>query len=102
MPNSKYQPTILLVDDNQVNLDLLAVVLGRLNAKLICAVSGADALCKTNRQELALAIVDVRMPGMTGYELAVKLNEGRADNKVPVILLSNTPPTKQRKGNSVM
>lgn len=82
------QPTILIVDDNQVDLDLLTIVLNELDVKLICAVSGEDALIKIDGVELVLAIIDVRMPEMTGYELAVKLNEGRVDNKVPVIFLT--------------
>lgn len=88
MLNINYQPTILIVDDNQINLDLLTIVLNKLDAKLICAISGADALVKVDGVEIALAIIDVRMPEMTGYELAVKLNEGRANNKVPVIFLT--------------
>jgi PAS domain S-box-containing protein len=37
---------------------------------------------------LALAILDVRMPGMNGYELAVKLNDARIIDKVPIIFLT--------------
>ena len=88
MPHQKYQPTILIVDDNIENLDLLAFVLKKINVKIIRAVSGQDALNKSYEIELALAIVDVRMPGMSGYELAVKLNEKREENKVPVIFLT--------------
>ncbi len=82
------QPTILLVDDNKANLSLLNVVLKHINVNLISAFSGAEALRITIGVELALAIVDVRMPGMTGYETAVKLNKDRLENKVPVIFLT--------------
>lgn len=88
MPHVNDRPTILLVDDNEVNLDLLTAILSKLNAKLVCATSGPDALSKTNGEEIALAIVDVRMPGMLGFEFAIRLNEGRVDNKVPVIFLT--------------
>lgn len=88
MLNLKYQPTILIVDDNKVNLDLLTFILKKVNVKIISAISGLDALSKTEGVEIALAIVDVRMPNMTGYELAVKLNEKREENKVPVIFLT--------------
>ncbi|MBW8332057.1 MAG: PAS domain S-box protein [Prolixibacteraceae bacterium] len=88
MLHLNYQPTILLVDDNKGNLDLLTFVLDEVGANLICAISGSEALSKTNGMELALAIVDVCMPEMTGYELAVKLNEERWENKVPVIFLT--------------
>jgi PAS domain S-box-containing protein len=88
MKKIKYQPTILIVDDNQANLELLKIAIKKINVKIIAAVSGPDALQKTYGIELALAIVDVRMPNMSGYELAVKLNETREENKVPVIFLT--------------
>lgn len=80
--------TILLVDDKRENLDLLTMVLKKTDVNIICAMSGQEALGNTNGIELALAIVDVRMPGMSGYDLAVKLNENRTENKVPVIFLT--------------
>ncbi|MFA5417667.1 MAG: PAS domain-containing protein [Bacteroidales bacterium] len=83
-----YSPTILLVDDNRENLDLLTSVLKKINIKIIRAISGQEALSNTNGIELALAIIDVRMPIMSGYDLAVKLNENREENKVPVIFLT--------------
>lgn len=102
MLNINYQPTILIVDDNQVNLDLLTIALNKLNAKLVCAISGADALIKINGATLALAIIDVLMPEMTGYELAVRLNDSRANNKVPIIFLTaiHFDPKEVLKGYS--
>lgn len=88
MIHLKDQPTILLVDDNSENLDLLTVVLSKINIKIIRAFSGPEALSKASGIELALAIVDVRMPLMSGFEMAVKLNENREENKVPVIFLT--------------
>ena len=82
------QPTILIVDDSNENLELLTAMLRKINVQIIAALSGMEALRQTAGIELALAIVDVRMPVMTGYELAVKLNEHRAENKVPVIFLT--------------
>jgi len=73
-----------------------------MDVKIICAISGQEALTSANGIELALAIVDVRMPLMTGYEMAVKLNENRAENKVPVIFLTanNIDQEDELKGYS--
>lgn len=79
----KSLPNLLIVDDNKVNLTFMEVILGKLPVNLIKAVSGFEALNKSNGQELALAILDIQMPGMNGFELAVKLNENRDSNKVP-------------------
>jgi len=88
MLQAKSEPTILLVDDIKENLDLLTIQLSNFKVNLIRAVSGSEALSSTVGVELALAIVDVRMPVMTGFEMAVKLNEDRLKNKVPVIFLT--------------
>jgi PAS domain S-box-containing protein len=82
------QPTILIVDDNQENLVYLKYIIIKLNVKVIQALSGYEALEKTKGIGLALAIIDVQMPVMNGYELALKLNEDRFDDKVPVIFLT--------------
>ncbi|HKI88621.1 MAG TPA: PAS domain S-box protein, partial [Draconibacterium sp.] len=51
-------------------------------------LSGSEALEKTKEMELALAIIDVRMPKMNGHELALKLNEERSGVKVPIIFIT--------------
>jgi PAS domain S-box-containing protein len=88
MSHLNHVPKILIVDDNIENIVLLSSVLKRIDVSIIHAMSGREALTKTSGIELALAIVDVRMPAMSGFELAVKLNQNRAENKVPVIFLT--------------
>ena len=84
----KTLPNILIVDDTLENLIYLEAIIEQMEANLIKALSGYEALEKTLGIELALAIIDVRMPGMNGYELAVKLNEERSEFKVPIIFLT--------------
>jgi signal transduction histidine kinase len=81
-------PNILIVDDNATNLLYLEIILRNIPAKLIKALSGPEALHLTRNTELSLAILDVQMPEMNGYELAVILNEDRVENKVPIIFLT--------------
>jgi PAS domain S-box-containing protein len=81
-------PNILIVDDTEENLFLLKTIIDKINVNLIMAHSGLEALEKTRGIELALAILDVRMPEMDGFELAVKLNEERLGDKVPVLFLT--------------
>jgi len=84
----KHLPNLLIVDDTKENLLFLEAVIKKIKVNLIQALSGSEALEKTRGIELALAIIDVQMPGMNGYELAVKMNEERSGNKVPVIFLT--------------
>ncbi len=83
-------PNLLIVDDSVDNLELLDAIIRHhgIEANVIRATSGQSALEKTRDIDLALAILDVMMFGMDGYEMAVMLNENRSNNKVPVIFLT--------------
>jgi PAS domain S-box-containing protein len=81
-------PSLLIVDDNSLNLNYLKAVVRGLNVEVIAANSGLLALERSHDVELALAIIDIHMPEMNGYELAVKLNENRKNNLIPVIFLT--------------
>ncbi len=84
----KQLPTILIVDDTEENLLFLEAFISKLEVNLVKAYNGPEALEKTKGMELALAILDVWMPIMTGYELAKLLNVEAERDKVPVIFLT--------------
>jgi len=84
----KELPNLLVVDDIIENILLIEAISKKLEINLIKALSGAEALEKTKGIELALAIIDVRMPEMSGYELARIMNDERPTNKVPIIFLT--------------
>lgn len=90
------RPNILIVDDNSTNLMYLEIILRNIQAKMIWATSGAEALEHSHDTDLSLAILDVQMPIMNGYELAIKLNENRTDNKVPIIFLTADYPNNSK------
>ncbi|MDP2339306.1 MAG: PAS domain S-box protein [Bacteroidota bacterium] len=98
----KHLPNLLVVDDTPGNMTFLEVIIKNIDVNLIMAYSGSEALEKTRGLELALAIIDVRMPGMNGYDLALKMNEDRLFDKVPVIFLtaSNSNEMEVFKGYS--
>ena len=81
-------PNLLIVDDSKQNLLILTSVLKEIQVNLIQALSGSEALEKTQGIELALAIIDVQMPEMSGHELAIKINKERSGTKVPIIFLT--------------
>ena len=82
-------PNILIVDDLEENLYLLETLIRKFDVNLIRALSGAEALQKTKGMKLALAILDIQMNNMNGYELSVKLNEEHLNEKIPVIFLTS-------------
>ena len=90
------KPNILIVDDNSNNLLYLEVLLRNIEANLIQASSGHEALEATKGMDLSLAILDVQMPIMNGFELAVHLNEDRAEQKMPIIFLTAAFPNNSK------
>jgi PAS domain S-box-containing protein len=83
-------PNLLIVDDSPENLELLDAIIQKkkIKANVIRALSGQMAIEKIREINLALAILDVEMPGMNGYELASRINEARTNDKVPIIFLT--------------
>jgi signal transduction histidine kinase/DNA-binding response OmpR family regulator len=94
---------ILLVDDHPENLLALEAMLEPLGQKLVKAQSGEDALKRLLRQDFALILLDVQMPGMDGFETA-ELIRGRERSKhTPIIFLTaiNTNDTHISRGYQV-
>jgi putative two-component system response regulator len=79
---------ILIVDDDPAFRQLLVLALEPAGAELVEADSGAAALAVTREQEFGLAILDYRMPGMNGCELAEKLRNQDQTRRLPIIFLT--------------
>ena len=79
---------ILIVDDKPRNLFALEQILKDVPARIIQATSGDEALALSLKHEFALAILDVQMPGMDGYELAELLLGNPSTSTVPIIFVS--------------
>ncbi|NOY12877.1 MAG: SpoIIE family protein phosphatase [Deltaproteobacteria bacterium] len=88
--------TILLVDDNPINLELLKDTLDGLGYRLLEAVDGPSAL-QIARQELPdLILLDILLPGMNGFEVCRRLREDSAVDEIPVVFLSALDELKDR------
>ncbi len=84
------KPKILLVDDKIENLVALEALLADLDVEFVRATSGNEALKKTLKNELAIALVDVQMPGMDGFEMVEFMRQQKKTKLLPVIFLSAT------------
>jgi adenylate cyclase len=87
---------ILVVDDTAVNLKLLADLLGAKGYAVLTAASGAEALGKIAAQPPDLVLLDVMMPGMSGYEVCRKLREDPATAMLPVVMVTALDPAQER------
>jgi signal transduction histidine kinase len=79
---------ILIVDDEPRNLAVLESVLDDPGYRLVRARSGDEALLALVADEFAVLVLDVRMPGMTGFELAQMIKERRKTARIPIIFLT--------------
>lgn len=82
--------SILLVDDMEDNLVALEAVLGSLNEPLVRARSGEEAMKALLRQRFAVVLLDIRMPGMDGFETAANIKRLDQTKDVPIIFLTGT------------
>lgn len=79
---------ILIVDDEPRNLAVLETVLDDPGYRLVRALSGDEALLALMADEFAVLVLDVRMPGMTGFELAQMVKERKKTARIPIIFLT--------------
>src|SRR5450755_2092509 len=79
---------ILIVDDEPKNLTVLETVLDDPGYRLVRASSADQALLALVVEEFALLILDIRMPNMTGFELAQMIKERKKTAQVPIIFLT--------------
>jgi PAS domain S-box-containing protein len=88
---------VLLVDDLEANLIALGEVLRAEDVRILCARSGESALELLLEHEVALAIIDVHMPGMDGVELAELMRGVARTRHVPIIFVSAGTDDRERR-----
>jgi DNA-binding response OmpR family regulator len=82
------RPVILIADDDPDILELVAYRLERAGYEIVRASDGEEALQLATERVPDLAVLDVMMPKLTGYEVTARIREHEATNRIPVILLT--------------
>ncbi|MBA2585824.1 MAG: response regulator [Chthoniobacterales bacterium] len=80
--------SLLIVDDNELNRDMLRRRLERLGYKIACAENGSEALEKIRTESFDLLLLDILMPVMDGFEVLAQLKADPLLREIPVIVLS--------------
>jgi formate hydrogenlyase transcriptional activator len=86
MKNNKH--TILIIDDNNSNIQVLANLLSDNHYNVDYALSGLDALDLLSTGKFDLILLDIMMPDMDGFEVCKRINEVEAYNEIPIIFLT--------------
>jgi signal transduction histidine kinase/DNA-binding response OmpR family regulator len=87
MTGAQY-PKVLIVDDQPRNLDALEAMLGPLRCAPIRAQSADEALLCLLKHDFAAIVLDIRMPGMSGIELAKLIKQRKRSQAVPLLFLT--------------
>ena len=97
------QARILLVDDRAENLVALEAILAPLDQVIVPVRSGEQALQALLEDDFAVVLLDVRMPGMDGFETAAQIKQHSRARDVPIIFLTAAaaPPEQAFRGYAV-
>jgi len=86
--SEKTQPTILIVDDNPHNLELLHAYLEEIDCTIQTAEDGVEALEAVAKYSPDLLLLDIMMPKMSGFEVCKRLKNDPATADIPVLMVT--------------
>ena len=94
--NNDKRETLLLVDDNSTNLQVLRQTLQGIDCKMLIAKNGERALSIAVEDHPDLILLDIMMPGIDGFEVCRRLKSDTATEDIPVIFLSALGDTEDK------
>ena len=95
LPGSDEAVPILLVDDQPANLDALEATLASTGCRFVLARTADEALLALLDQDFAAIVLDVMMPGMSGFDLATMIKRRERTRQVPILFLTARMLDKQ-------
>jgi DNA-binding response OmpR family regulator len=82
------RPLVLIADDDADILELVSLTLERDGYDVVRARNGEDALRIASDRQVHLAVLDLMMPGIDGYEVTRRLRAANHVQRVPILILS--------------
>ncbi|MCD8511206.1 MAG: response regulator [Bacillus sp. (in: Bacteria)] len=93
---------VLIVDDRKENIIALKAVLENEQYQLITAQSGEEALRQVLKYEFAVILLDVQMPGLSGFETAELIKERENSKHIPIIFITAISKTNEHVDNGYL
>jgi adenylate cyclase len=87
---------ILVVDDTPLNVKLLADLLTVKGYSVTTAANGEEGLAKVSAENPDLVLLDVMMPGLSGYDVCRRIREDPRTALLPVVLVTSLDPQQER------
>lgn len=88
MPLESYNNTVLIIDDEAVNIQVLSDFLEEQGIDIMVAKNGTDGISRAKNGQPDLILLDIRMPGMDGYEVCHQLKSDKATREIPIIFMT--------------
>ncbi len=88
--------TILVVDDNPINLNVLFDHLSDAGFKLLVAKNGHQAIERAKRAQPHLILLDIMMPGIDGFETCRRLKNDETVSDIPIIFMTAMSDTESK------
>jgi len=82
------EATVLVVDDNEQNLELVQAYLESLPCRIVSARDGIEAMAAIDRDKPDLVLLDVMMPRMSGFEVCQKVKSNPATRDTVVVMVT--------------
>ena len=96
MPESSNKAAVLVADDDEANRELLSGLLSGEGYRVICAEDGEGALQALQDAPVDLALLDVKMPGKTGFSVCLAIKSRPETRLLPVVLVTGLTSTDDR------
>ncbi|RMH24043.1 MAG: response regulator [Planctomycetota bacterium] len=80
--------SVLIVDDNEHNLELIQAFLDELGGQIRLARDGAEAIAAVSSEQPDIILLDIMMPRMSGYQVCEKIKNNPATRDIPIIMVT--------------
>lgn len=88
--------TILIADDNDANRELLSEILSAAGHRVVCATNGEAALSVVRKGSIDLVLLDVVMPGRSGFSACLEIKKDPKTQLIPVVLVTSLANPDER------
>jgi two-component system response regulator VicR len=85
---SRATPLVLVVEDEPDIRGIITVVLRSMNLDVLGAADGPEGLTLALKERPDLILLDIRMPGMDGFDVCRSVKADKAGNKIPIVMVT--------------
>ncbi|MFI5197021.1 MAG: response regulator [Thermoanaerobaculia bacterium] len=88
---------ILVVEDNERNMYLIAFILEKAGHQVLRAVTGEEGVEKAHRERPDLILMDIQLPGIDGFEATKRIRASAATGRIPIVAVTSFAMTGDRE-----